>query len=184
MKKPISYSKLAKYTALFTFIIASVICLTFVLTGNLKYGFIGYFFFLAALVFNFILLVFLLFMVKKVENSKAIYRGIKLMLLNIPIAFIYFGIGLYFIGIIRITLENNTGKDVKQLVFSGCEEKKIDFIKNGSSKTIWIDIPSDCSIHLFYKNESGEEHSESIMGYVTSGMGQKITHEIGTENKW
>src|SRR5690554_220510 len=138
------YSKLGRWTAFLTFTIASLIGLLYIFTGDSNYGFFGYFFFLSAFVINLIVLIFLLIKAPKSENPKKIYKGINWMLFNIPIAILYFGIGIYFIGIMRISIQNNTGKEISELVITGCETKEINALKNGDSKTVWISITGDC----------------------------------------
>jgi hypothetical protein len=184
MKKQYSYEKLGKRTAIITFLIASLICLLFLFTGDTKYGFRGYFFFLGALVVNFSIMIFLLVKASNSENSKKIYRSITWMLLNIPLAIFYFMMGIYFIGTIRITIENNSGSDIENMSITGCENKNIDLIKNGETENVWINIPNDCSIQLHYQNAKGDAQYETIMSYVTSGMGRKIIHKVGKGENW
>lgn len=183
MIKQNSYTSLGKRTALITFIIATSICLLFIFTGNMRFGFWGYLFFLGAFVVNLITLIFLLIKAKKSEHPIYIYRGISLMLLNIPVAVFYFAIGIYFTGIMRIRIENNTGSDIMDVTITGCEQKKIDFIKDGEFENVWINIPNDCGIQLYYQDAQGEPRSETMVGYASSGMGQKITHQIGKDRK-
>ncbi len=54
------YNLLGKRTALVTFVIASLICALYISTGDLFYGFIGYFFLLLALPVNCVVLIILL----------------------------------------------------------------------------------------------------------------------------
>lgn len=184
METQYSYGKIGKGTALITFLVATIICLLFIFTGDIKYGFLGYMFFLGAVVLNIGIMIFLLIKVHKVENSKKIYRSITWMLLNIPVAIFYFIVGIYFIGVMRINIENNTGSDITNISITGCENKKMDFIKNGETENVWINIPNDCSIHLHYDDAQGKPQSETIVSYAASGMGQKITHQVGKEGKW
>lgn len=185
MKNTQPYARLGRLTALVTFAIATIICGLYYITGNLDYGFIGYFFFLIAFPVNIIIMIILLIKASKDEQPKRIYRGISLMLLNIPIAIFYFGIGIYFIGVMRITIENNTGKDIKNIKIVGCENEELKILKNGKSETFWIDISGDCSISMSYTDGNGKTQDETVVGYVTSGMGQKFTYHVGQgETGW
>ena len=106
------------------------------------------------------------------------------MLLNIPVAILYFIVGVYFTGIMRIKIENNPGSDVTKISITGCENKNIDFIKNGETENVWINIPNDCSIQLHYQNVQGEPQSETMVNYASASMGQKLTHQVGKDGKW
>ncbi|WP_107038594.1 hypothetical protein [Brumimicrobium mesophilum] len=177
------YERFGKLTAISTFSIATIICLSFIYKGDLTFGFYGFMFLLIAFLINILILVSLLIIASNAENSKQIYWSVKLMLANIPIAILYFGIGFYFVGIVRIKIENNTGSDISNISISGCEQKFFKLLENGDSEITWINIPNDCSIHLSYTNAYGELVNETIMGYVSSGMGQKFTYRIGEGEK-
>jgi hypothetical protein len=79
----------------------------------------------------------------------------------------------------RITIENATGNDIKNVEMIGCENEELNILKNGESKTVWIDINGDCSISMSYTDVIGKIHNETVVGYVTSGMGKKITYNVG-----
>lgn len=179
------YNLLGKRTALVTFVIATLICALYIYTGELYYEFFGYFFLLLALPINCVVLIILLVKASKSENPKKIKSGIGLLFLNIPVAIFYLGIGIYFVGIMRITFENNTGKDIKSIKIKGCENNYLAVLKNGETETIWIDINGDCSITLSYVDAKGIIQNETVIGYVCSGMGQNYTYEIGEgETSW
>ena len=44
-------------------------------------------------------------------------------------------------------------------------------------KTVWVKITGDCSIYLDYLS-NGQRKEETVAGYVTSSMGQKVNHKI------
>lgn len=185
MQKSNFYDRLGKCTALVTFATASLILACFLYTGDLHYGFIGYFFLLLALPVNSIILIILLIKASKSENPKKIKAGIGLLFLNIPVAILYFSIGIYFVEIMRITFENNTGKDIKNIKIKGCENNYLALLKNSETETIWIDINGDCSINISYVDATGITQNETVIGYVCSGMGQKYTYKIGEgETGW
>jgi hypothetical protein len=179
MKNTQPYARLGKYTALVTFVIATIICGLYYFTGDLSYGFGGYFFFLFAVPINIIILIVLIVKSTKAEQPRKIKQGIGLMFLNIPVAIFYFFVGIYFIGVMRITIENNSGKDIININIGGCENEEIQILKNGESETVWIDINGECPISMSYIDVNGETQNEMVIGYVTSGMGKKYTHHVG-----
>jgi hypothetical protein len=161
---------LAKYTTIITFFIAFLICLAFVFTGDIDYGFIGLFYFFGAGIINLIIMIFL-----AVIGGK----GSAYMLLNIPTAIVFFAIGIYFTSIMRVTFINDSGQDIRNIHISGCEKEHIEALKNGDSETVWIDIEHDCQIEMTYTTAKGKRKTDVVMGYVTNGMGQKYVHHIG-----
>ncbi len=73
------------------------------------------------------------------------FRTIGLILLNIPVTVMYFFIALWLSNIIRIKIVNETDNQIKDIKLSGCCDYKIDRLKKGKSKTIWINNNSgDC----------------------------------------
>jgi len=86
---------------------------------------------------------------------------------------------VYFTGIVRIRIENHTGSAIHNVHIQGCESEFLENLNDGKSKNIWISITGDCSIYMVYTDAKGKKQRETIMGYVTNGMGQKITYEIG-----
>ena len=53
-------------------------------------------------------------------------------------------------GVIRITIENTTRNDIKNIQIIGCENEEFEVLKKGESETVWIDINGDCSISMCY----------------------------------
>ncbi len=97
---------------------------------------------LSNLVFAILLLIFP-YREKIIRKRK--FRTIGLILLNIPITIIYFFIALWLSNIIRIKIINETDNQIKDIKLSGCGDYEIDRLKNGKSKTIWINNNSrDC----------------------------------------
>lgn len=179
MKKTKLYDRLGQLTALITFVIPTVIFAVYCFTGDLHYGFVGYFYFLLAVPINLIILIILGIKSSKTENPSRIKNGTRLMLINIPVAALYFSIGLYFTGVMRITIKNNTGNDIKNIKVFGCESSEFEILKNGDSETVWIDINGDCSISMSYLDSKGEIQNETVVGYVTGGMGTTYTYRVG-----
>jgi hypothetical protein len=185
MKNTQPNTRLGNLTALVTFAIATTICGFYFFTGNLDYGFYGYFFFLFAVPINIIIFIILLIYAPKTREPKRVNRSAALMLLNIPVAIFYFGVGIYFTGVMRITIENKTGQDIKNIKILGCENEELKVLKNGESETVWIEINGDCSISMSYMDAKGIIQEETVVGYVTSGMGQKFTYHVGQgETGW
>ena len=185
MKNTKWFTGLGRITALVTFVIATIICGLFCFTGNLDYVFYGYFFFLFAVPVNIIILIYLLLKRAKPGQTKKENQGIGLMFLNIPVAIIYFCIGIYLMGVMRIKFENNTGKDIKNVRIMGCENETLKILKSGEAETVWIDIEGDCSIYISYLDATGTTQNETVISYVTSSMGQKYTYNIGQgESGW
>ena len=166
---------LAKYTTLFTFLIALLILLAFVFTGDMHYAFLGMYYFLGALGINLVIVVILTFIGERGISGK----GIGLLFLNIPTAIGFFAVAIYFTGIMRVTFINDSGQDIRNIHISGCEKEHIEVLENGDSETVWIDIEHDCQIDMTYTTKKGKRKSEVVMGYVTNGMGQKYVHHIG-----
>jgi hypothetical protein len=173
------YARIGKITAFVTFALATVLFSLYYFTGHLNYGIYGYLFFLFALPINFILFIFLVIKSRKCDDSRKIHQSIGFMLLNFPVAILYFGIGIYFTGVMRMTIKNTTGNDIKNIKIIGCEKKELPVLKNGESESVWIDINGDCSISLSYIDVNGKLEIETVIGYVCSGMGQKIVYSIG-----
>ena len=82
----------------------------------------------------------------------------------------------------RITFINSTDNLLTDINIVGCEDEHISELKPNESKTVWVGITGDCSISLEYL-ENGKLKKETVAGYVTSGMGQKIKHEIDGKDK-
>lgn len=179
MKLNTSYFDLGRVTALLTFLIASFIFACYYITSSLDYGFYGYFFFLLAVPVNLLILIILFAYASKAEQPKRIRRSMGLMLLNIPVAIVYFSMATYLTGVMRITIDNSSGKDITNIQINGCESKELNGLKNGESETVWIRITGDCSISMFYQVENGSTQLETLVGYVSNGMGQKFTYRIG-----
>ena len=179
MKNTQRYLRLGNLTTLITFATATIICGLYFFSGNLDYGFYGYFFFLFAFPVNLIILIILLVYAPKTREPKRVRKSAARMLLNVPVAILYFGIGIYFTTVMRITIENTTGQEIKNIKIFGCENKELKGLKNGESETVWIDINGDCSISMSYVDANGDTQNEIVVGYVTSGMGQKFTYHVG-----
>ena len=166
---------LAKYTTLFTFLIASLILLAFVFTGDIHYAYMGMYYFLGAVGINLVVVVILTFIGGRGISGK----GIGLLFLNIPTAIGFFAVAMYFTGIMRVTFINDSGENIRNIHITGCEKEHIEVLENGDSETVWIDIEHDCQIEVSYTTSKGKRKADVVMSYVTNGMGQKYVHHIG-----
>ncbi|WP_158727981.1 MULTISPECIES: hypothetical protein [unclassified Flavobacterium] len=78
----------------------------------------------------------------------------------------------------RINFTNTTQTTLTKINIVGCGGGKIDKLEVGESKTVWVEIPRDCSISIEYLS-NGQRKKENVSGYATSSMGQKMKHAIG-----
>lgn len=117
--------------------------------------------------------------IQKKITSRLAFRTIGVLMLNIPIAI------LYFLGVIalwdyaRITLYNTTAHDLTFINVTGCEQKEIKSLEKGDAQTLWIRIPHDCSIEIEYEIE-GIKKTETVIRYLTNMGGLKGTYKIGS----
>lgn len=82
----------------------------------------------------------------------------------------------------RITFSNETGVDLTDINIVGCAGGHIDKLEKGESKTVWVTLTGDCSIHIEYL-ANGQRKVETVTGYVTSSMGQNLNHKIYGQDK-
>ncbi|MDY7394160.1 hypothetical protein UMM65_02825 [Aureibaculum sp. 2210JD6-5] len=173
---------LGKRTALFSFIIGTTIFGIYFLTSNWQLLFVGYGFIIIAGFFNIIILILMLAKANiDPENRNKLLKTSGLMLLNIPVLFIYVWFAIILTGNMRIKFTNTTENKLTEINIIGCETEHIAELEPNESKTVWVGITGDCTINLDYK-ENGVKKNETVAGYVTRGMGQKMNHKIGGEN--
>ena len=177
------YIKLGRQTALISFLLGTVIFGLYFLTSSSDLLFLGYgFIVLTGLVNVGILFAILVRANKDEENRKRLFTTSGLMLINIPIMLIYCWVAIILLGTMRITFTNHTGSDLTDIKIVGCGGGQIDKLEVGESETVWVDITGDCSINISYLS-NGQRKVESVAGYVTSSMGQKMKHNIGGQNE-
>jgi len=165
----------SKRIALLSLIIGTLIFLLFLVASGIGLGLLGGFFIIIAGLVNLIYLILLLIRFFKVSEQKSIIiRTIGLILLNIPILLVYSWIAINWINTLRITFVNETSVDLTNIKVVGCEDKTIESLKKGQSKTIWLKIPGDCGVSINYKL-SGVDKSEDVTGYVTNENGYSMT---------
>ena len=153
------------------------------LTSNSDLLFIGYGFIVLAGITNLIILIAILAKSKSdLTNRKRLLKTSGLMLINLPIMFLFILFSLILIGNMRITFTNSTQNKLTDIKIVGCENEYISELKPNESKTVWVEITGDYSINLEYL-DNGELKKEMVAGYVISGMGQKIKHKFDGKDK-
>lgn len=175
--------KLGRQTALISFLLGTGIFGLYFLTSSFELLFIGYgFIALTGLTNIGILISILLKANKDKDNRKKLLTTCGLMLLNIPVMLFYCWVAIILLDTMRITCTNSTQTTLTNINIVGCGGGHIDKLEVGESETVWVDITGDCSININYLC-NGQEKKESVAGYVTSSMGQKMKHNIGGQNE-
>lgn len=170
--------KLGQQTTVISFVCGTVIFGFYFLTSSFQFLFIGYVFVILAGFINFIIFAsILLRAVQDLENRKKLMRISGLMLINIPIMLVYCWVAIILLGTMRITFTNEIGTDLSDIKIIGCGGGHIKKLEKGESITVWVTITGDCSLYLDYLS-NGKRKKETVAGYVTSNMGQKINHKI------
>jgi hypothetical protein len=114
---------------------------------------------------------------KKIEFRTGL-KCAGIILLNLPIAALYFNFVMILMTTARITFENATGRDISAVSIGGCASEEIGEMKTGESKTVWVKIKSNCSLVLFYKIDR-EPKLETPFQYLTHNNGMIATYKIG-----
>ena len=174
---------IGKFTALVSFLIGALIFGLYFFTSKGELLFVGYGYIAFAGIINLIVILFILVMaITDSSNRKNLLKTSGIMLINIPIMFIFIWVVMILIGTMRITFTNATQNKLTDINIVGCETKHIDELKPNESKTIWVGITGDCSINLEYL-ENGKLKRETVVGYATAGGGQKLKHKIDGKDK-
>lgn len=130
------YNTLGKGTAVISFIIGALIFGVYFLTSNSDLLFIGYGFIVIAGIANLIILIVILAKSNSDStNRKNLLKTSGLMLINLPIMFLFIWFSLILIGNMRITFTNGTDNKLTDIKIVGCEtEHYIDLFSNQSVK--------------------------------------------------
>ena len=173
--------KFGKWTAIFSFIIATVLMGLFYLTNSFVIAVFSYFFVLGAgLIVNLFCLIALLIRAYKETSQRfKIAKTIGLMLCNIPVTFLYIYFVTFLFSTMRMTFVNATGRPLTEIKIIGCEPKIIDRLDPNESKRVWVKITGDCSMKIEYVIDK-EKKSELIYDYLSNNGGQIATYKIGT----
>jgi len=175
--------KLGRQTALISFLLGTGIFGLYFLTSAFELLFFGYGFIAVTGLINLGILIAILVRANKdKENRNRLLTTSGLMLINIPIMLAYCWVAIILLGTMRITFTNDTGVELTDIKIVGCGGGHIDKLEIGESKTVWVTITGDCSIYLDYLS-NGQRKEETVAGYVTSSMGQKVNHKIDGKDK-
>jgi len=153
------------------------------LTSSSDLLFLGYGFIVLTGLINIGILIAILTRAKKdKENRGRLLSTSGLMLVNIPIMVAYCWVAIVLLDTMRITFTNSTQTTLSSINIVGCGGGHIDKLEKGESKTVWVTITGDCSIYVDYLS-NGQRKEETVAGYVTSSMGQKVNHKIDGKDK-
>jgi len=177
------YIKLGRQTAVISFLLGSSIFGLYFVTSSFELLYLGYGLTIWIGLVNLgILFLLLVKAIKDKDNRKKLFTTCGLMLLNIPVMLIYVWLTIILLGTMRITFTNSTQTTLTNINIIGCGGGHIDKLESGKSETTWVKITGDCSISIDYLSD-GNRKQESVAGYVTTTMGQKMKHNIGGQNK-
>jgi hypothetical protein len=175
--------KLGRQTALISFLLGTVIFGLYFLTSSSDLLFFGYGFIVLTGLINIGILIAILTRANKdKENRGRLLSTSGLMIVNIPIMVAYCWVAIILLGTMRITFTNDTGTDLRDIEIVGCGCGHIDKLEKGESKTVWVTISGDCTIYVDYLS-NGQRKEETVTGYVSSSMGQKVNHKIDGKDK-
>ena len=175
-------TKLGRLTALLSFLFGTMIFVFYFLTSSSNLLFVGYAYILIVGLLNLVILILLLIRIPDTKGERMkLLKTCGLILLNIPAMIIYCYNSLYMTGILRIQFRNETENELTEIKINGCETKSIQKLSPNEVKTIWIGIPRDCSVDITYI-VNGQLKQETVSGYMTPGMGQRIKYNIGGKN--
>jgi hypothetical protein len=176
------YLKTGRITALFSFLIGTVIFALYYFTSAFMLLFIGYAFVVFVGILNLILLFVILARANSdSENRAKLLKTSGLLLLNIPVMLFYCWVAIVLLGTMRITFTNNTENQITDINVVGCGDGYINQLEVGESTTVWVKIIGDCDISIDYLY-NGKREREEVIGYVTSSMGQKWTYKISRKD--
>jgi hypothetical protein len=115
---------------------------------------------------------------KKITKNTGL-KCAGIILLNLPVATVYFYFVMMLMTTARITFENATGHDISSVSVGGCVNKDLGDLKAGESTTIWIAVKNDCSLVLLYKLDRVPK-LETAFDYLTPNNGMIATYKIGS----
>ncbi len=166
--------------ALSTFLIGTLIFLTYYYTSSSSILLIGYGYIVVAALIN-LYTIMVVYHGAKSTGRKVVLISIWPMFLNIPVMLVYVWFTLVLFNIARVTLVNSSANKMTVIEISGCETHTINELEPGESETVWISIANDCDVDLKYEVE-GEKKSLNIIGYLCGGMGKRFQYNIEGTN--
>jgi hypothetical protein len=174
--------KIALWTTLVSFIFGSLLTLSYYQTSKDELLFIGYAYTALAVLVNLIILIMVIgHAIRNKSQRKKGFLVTMIQLANVPVVVIYFIFIMNLLSVMRIQLINPSPTEMTDIYIEGCEEKQVEKLSPGESKTVWVHINGDCSISMKY-NTAGLSKEETIMGYCSANMGKKIQYRIGEKN--
>ena len=117
-------------------------------------------------------------MSKKITTNMGL-KCAGIVLINLPVATLYFYFVILLMTTARITFENATGNVISAVSIAGCINKELGELKDGESTTVWIVVKNECSVVLFYKLDR-EPKLETPFSYLTPNSGIIATYKIGS----
>ncbi len=173
----------AKRLAIETFVLGTAIFVFFWFTSGPGIGIVILLYFLIMIIINLLMLIrWAYFSYKHNLKGHVIWKAVGILLLNVPVAFLYCWFALILINTVRINFINSTGSEITNLKIQGCEEKFIENLSPKNNQRVWVHIEHDCGIYISY-DINGKLKEEEVTGYVTNEAGFKMTFEIGTNQK-
>jgi hypothetical protein len=175
--------KFSKRLSIGLFCIGTLILIVFAATLSVTVAFVGYVFTALSFFLGSVYFLILIINIARGKTDQNIgVKSIGIMLINIPIAAFYLYLVMILINTARITFENTTGHDLSSIKISGCTNKEINFLEAGESETIWINIPSDCSLEINYEI-GGQIKIEVVASYLTTSNGVIATYKVGSNQE-
>ena len=177
------YIKLGRKIALISFLLGTAIFGLYYLTSSFNLLFVGYGFIALTGLINIGILIPILFRASNdKENRKKLLMTGGVMLINIPVMLLYCWAAIILLNTMRISFTNDTQTVLTDLNIVGCSGGHIDKLNISENKTVWVRITGDGSLYIDYLT-NGQRKKETVAGYVTTSMGQKMKHTIDGKDK-
>jgi hypothetical protein len=146
------------------FLLGTVILIVFAITLSPQVALFAYQFTITAILINWLYAAMLLFyLLKRTIGLPTLFRTLGVMMINIPVGLLYAWLMAFFVGFTRLTLINNTDKDIPVIRIEGCGQKIIHGLEKNESKTIWIKIPAPCKVSIRCEGISANEKADSLL---------------------
>jgi hypothetical protein len=174
------YFKFGLQLALGFFVAATAILILFYLAPSTKIVLLAYQFTIVAIICNWLYALVLLFTyLRRKVSLQHLLKTLGIMALNIPVGILYSYAMVFLLNYARITFFNTTGTAIPLINIQGCEQKQIKSLEHGKSETVWVKIPTECSIYISYEI-NGSVRSEPVLTALKKDGGLKIRYEIGS----
>lgn len=161
-------------------VIGTLILIVFYFTLSAKVAMFTYLYTAVAVFVNWVYTAFLLYNLLRGRISGInTLKTVGLMALAIPVAMVYAEIMIVLTSHARITFKNTTGNNIALIKVEGCDQKQIQDLDNGESKTVWIKIPVTCKVEIEYEL-NGIQKKETVAGYLNVSGAVIATYEVGS----